>query len=784
MKFDLNLFTIVMLVGPSRSGKTTFAQALSNALAAYAGVRVAHLSSDAYRRMLAGDLADDDERLAEVSAGAFAMLNAELEARMRWPVNTEVIVLDTTAMNEAFRDSVRELAKKHHYRVDLVVFDYSHGDYLKGAEGQPASRRVVLDHAKRMKEDVLPNLKRKQYHRCTSVRRRNQDGWSGMTVNLMDYGLFQETYWDNNQPVAFIGDVHEAVGPFEALLAKLPTDVLRIQLGDWIDKGEQVELTIQVMERFVADGGRLILGNHENYVAKRLRGELEENADLEATYFTSLKVLGKNAELAERFLALAAQALPFVVLRGTGGRTLYVSHAPAPTRHLGKLDAESLTAQRNYRMTSETSEELQERLATLGAIGRNEPLHVFGHLAHQSRVFQRGRVFLDTGSVYGHRLSALVVYPGKAAELVQVTGEKRAEGTLYSLDAAKPVVTPVASSPAEQVFVDRFVESGARFLSGTIAPAPATETALEAPEAALATLKEHGVSRCIVEPKYMGSRAQVYLFRGAPERSFAISRKGFVIRSPEVKPVLQEVYDEFVAKDFWRETLILDGELMPWRAIGGQLIDSEFERYGAAVDAEVSMLANDPVFQAFAVGAEFRAPARVEGLQVFREQVALYGAEGTPHYKPFTVLAADGDDWLGRDQAEVFPLVAPNEPYLVLELGAADAQAQLVQFFQTLTQDEKMEGVVIKPCVFEDNMIPFMKVRNERYLHIIYGYDYQLRYAGMCAKKRIGRKLQVSRKEFFLGRAMLKAQDENTLRSAILQMQGEVAREATLDPRL
>ena len=129
-------------------------------------------------------------------------------------------------------------------------------------------------------------------------------------------------------------------------------------------------------------------------------------------------------------------------------------------------------------------------------------------------------------------------------------------------------------------------------------------------------------------------------------------------------------------------------------------------------------------------------------------------------------------------------MVAPNEPYLVLELGAADAQAQLVQFFQTLTQDEKMEGVVIKPCVFEDNMIPFMKVRNERYLHIIYGYDYQLRYAGMCAKKRIGRKLQVSRKEFFLGRAMLKAQDENTLRSAILQMQGEVAREATLDPRL
>lgn len=73
MHFDINLFTLVMLVGPSRSGKSTFAQALSAALSAYAGVRVAHLSSDAYRRQLAGDLEDDDTRLAEVSAGAFAM---------------------------------------------------------------------------------------------------------------------------------------------------------------------------------------------------------------------------------------------------------------------------------------------------------------------------------------------------------------------------------------------------------------------------------------------------------------------------------------------------------------------------------------------------------------------------------------------------------------------------------------------------------------------------------------------------------------------------------------
>ncbi len=785
MHFDINLFTLVMLVGPSRSGKSTFAQALSAALSAYAGVRVAHLSSDAYRRQLAGDLEDDDTRLAEVSAGAFAMLNAELEARMTWPMNTEVIVLDTTAMNEAFRDQVRELAKKHQYRVDLVVFDYSHGDYLKGADDTHAARKVILEHAKRMKEDVLPNLKRKQYHRTVNIRKRNTDHWAAMTVSVLDYDLFRQTYWDNNQTVSLIGDVHEAVKPFEALLAKLPESGVRLQLGDWIDKGEQVAEAIEAMERFVAAGGRMLMGNHENYVAKRVQGQLDANPDLEAAYFTSLKVLLQDANLAERFLALVAQALPFVVLRGSAGRTVYISHAPAPTKHLGKLDADSLAAQRNYRMTSESSEELQEKLAALGTIGRNEPLHVFGHLAHKSRVFQRGRVFLDTGSVYGHQLSALVLVPGKAPELVQVAGERRAEGAVYDLEVRKaPAAEELKVSPAEQVFMDRFVASGARYLSGTIAPAPATETELESPAAALDTMRQYGVTRAIVQPKYMGSRAQVYLFRGKPEQSFAISRKGFVIKAPEVQPVLQAVYAQFEAQDFWQDSLILDGELMPWRAIGGSLIDSEFERYGAAATAEVSELANDPVFQGFAIGAGHQTERRMEGLAIFKEQVALYGQAGDPHYKPFTVLAADGKDWTERDQAEVFSLVAPTEPCLVLDLTAPDANAQLAGFFERLTQSDQMEGVVIKPCVFEKDMVPFMKVRNERYLHIIYGYDYQLRYAGMCANKRIQRKLSVSRKEYFLGRDMLRAPDEASLRLALLRMQGEVAREATLDPRL
>ncbi|GJM70541.1 hypothetical protein HMSSN036_27570 [Paenibacillus macerans] len=62
---------------------------------------------------------------------------------------------------------------------------------------------------------------------------------------------------------------------------------------------------------------------------------------------------------------------------------------------------------------------------------------------------------------------------------------------------------------------------------------------------------------------------------------------------------------------------------------------------------------------------------------------------------------------------------------LLLDLSDPDCMAQAERYFAKLTLEQHMEGVVIKPEVWNGKTVPYMKVRNPEYLSIIYGYDYK-----------------------------------------------------------
>lgn len=790
MKLTLNLHTVILLAGPTGCGKTEFARALqANLRAAAPELRVAHISSDAIRERLAGPLDSFDARMSEVSAPAFTLLRTELTAHLTWPVNTEVVIVDTTGMNDAFRQEVRLLASESNYQTALVVFNFSHRDYLAVAEQFPERKRTLLEHIDRFKKSVLPSLHRKHYHQSVTIKERNTDFWADLSVEIPERALFQRCVWRRDEaPVAAIGDVHESVAAFTALLAQLPAGSRRLQLGDWLDKGGDTAAMVTAMEAFVAAGGEFLVGNHEAYVVKRLNGKIEApEADVEARYFTSLAALQADSALAERFLRLMDKALPFVVLQGGVARSAYFTHAPCEPKYLGKLDDYSQRMQRNWRVVADDSATLQAKLAELPPLGGNLPMHVFGHIAHRSRVHQYGRVFLDTGAVNGGPLSAMLFTADGRTRLVQVPSEAKVPDPLFELAAPEARGNAAAKlrlAPHQQIFVKRFVESGARFISGTIAPAPAADGQLESARAALATLRQADIAEVVVQPKYMGSRCQVYLFRGAPEKTFATTRNGYVVRDEALAPVWAAVHARFAALPFWQDTLILDGELLPWRALGGRLIDQSFVRYGAAAKAELDLLAADPVFAGFALGQAYELPRRQQAMATFEDQVALFGAEGDPTYQPFAILAIDGVSQLFGDQLEQFQTVAPDAPVLSLRLDDPTADNRLVAFFTTLTEDARMEGVVIKPRHPDPTKPPALKVRNENYLHIIYGYDYHLRYETLCQKKRIGKKMALSQSEYRLGHRMLSAPDEATLCQALLQMLGEVDKEGALDPRL
>ena len=273
------------------------------------------------------------------------------------------------------------------------------------------------------------------------------------------------------------------------------------------------------------------------------------------------------------------------------------------------------------------------------------------------------------------------------------------------------------------------------------------------------------------------------------------------------------------------ELIIIDAELMPWSALGRGLIDSHFLPIASALETETSFLKstgfedmlNDfynvdfkesnfeelskkkskkELAEIFGSAKErsFRAihefmptfeslAEQEEAMLVYKEQMELYGQDGTIHVKPFSILKVvyiDGAEktFFEDSNIEIFDKVSDdaycvvdfernsinfhsnkeddNRAVLISNDGNLFAQAKV--FFDEITMNGKMEGVVIKPeKVYNPGVAPYMKVRNPRYLSIIMGPDYRKlsKLARLISRKSISKKLKISISEFEIGKKML-----------------------------
>jgi len=329
-----------------------------------------------------------------------------------------------------------------------------------------------------------------------------------------------------------------------------------------------------------------------------------------------------------------------------------------------------------------------------------------------------------------------------------------------------------------------------RYISGTMAPAPSTETELESLAAGLEYFRKKGVTRVVLQPKYMGSRAQTYLYKGEDiVRSYATSRRGWKIGHveglDEHLAAMAKTYAEKVPG--WERELILDNELMPWHTLGAGLIEKEFTPYCELVSRHLSTLAGDKVFQSFELGKEYNVPARLEAAEHFDEVLGWFAGEGPIEFKPFNILSVDGKT-LTDPYDDLFAAVNDDDQ-CVVQLNDSVSVTKGHEFFKALTVDRHMEGVVIKPLAGEDgamdNVVPYMKVRSEDYLVLVYGYDYKFpqRYARLCRQKNISGKAAISLREHKLAQEMLSADGDRRLEISV-KLIGEINREAELDPRL
>jgi protein phosphatase len=219
-----------------------------------------------------------------------------------------------------------------------------------------------------------------------------------------------------------IGDVHGCRDELVELLRRLgysvegdsvraPQGRTAILLGDLVNKGPDVPGVLRLAMAAVADGAALAVpGNHDLVLTDHLRGIEFEYPEELAESLTQLgaEPASFSEEVIEFFDALPRR------LTLDGGR-LVVAHAGLPEEYHG---SESEEADRfavfGRRVPDADGRMVRYRWA---ADYRGEPLVVFGHYATPDAEWLNNTVCIDTGCIYGGRLTALR-YP--ELELVSV----------------------------------------------------------------------------------------------------------------------------------------------------------------------------------------------------------------------------------------------------------------------------------------------------------------------------------------------------------------------------
>ena len=350
--------------------------------------------------------------------------------------------------------------------------------------------------------------------------------------------------------------------------------------------------------------------------------------------------------------------------------------------------------------------------------------------------------------------------------------------------------------------IDWFCANRINAFSPTISPAPKSvkRNEIESIYEGVRYFFERGVTEIVVQRKYMGSYCDVYLQKNLDETYF-VSRNGYLITHIELDRAKQACSDLHNRFDWTNlQTVIIQSEMMPWSALGQSLIDHEFGGYLKAhqnhcrhltqsgLYAKIAAVKQSQPYRAYMeyrnshTGRELKNqfPAHMirqyESLTAFKTldltdykkyidiyalQLAHFGQTGDIYFKPFNILKKvfdDGSELIVNDNLSYREI--NDDEYLHLPIGNEEEMNCSVEktynwFAQLTTENE--EGIVIKPRqAFVKNLPPAFKVRNNQYLVMIYGVDFQINYDYNLQKRKITRKLECSINDWMLNLEILK----------------------------
>ncbi|GGY24773.1 polynucleotide kinase-phosphatase [Streptomyces djakartensis] len=605
--------SLVVLVGASGSGKSTFARRH------FKPTEI--ISSDFCR-----GLVSDDENDQSATKDAFDVLHYIAGKRLAAGRRT---VVDATSVQSDARRQLIDLAKRYDVLPIAIVLDVPEAVCAErnAARGDRADmpRRVIQRHTRELRRS-LRHLEREGF-RKVHVLRGVEDVENATVVTEKRFNDLTHL----TGPFDIIGDIHGCSAELETLLGKLgytdgahPEGRTAVFVGDLVDRGPDSPGVLRRVMSMVKSGNALCVpGNHENKFGRHLKGRKVQHTHGLAE--TIEQMAGESEEFAAEVRQFIDGLVSHYVL--DGGR-LVVCHAGLPEKYHGRTSGRVRSHALYGDTTGETDEFGLPVRYPWAEEYRGRAAVVYGHTPVPEATWLNNTICLDTGAVFGGKLTALrwperelvdvpaerVWYEparplrseapgghdGRPLDLADVHGRRVVETRHQGRISIREENAAAALEVMSRFAVDPRLLP---YLPPTMAPSATSQLDgyLEHPAEAFAQYARDGVARVVCEEKHMGSRAVALVCRDADaaRRRFGVdgptgtlyTRTGrpFLDDDTLTEQILDRVRTAVGEAGLWGELetdwLLLDAELMPWSLKASGLLRSQYAAVGAASGA-------------------------------------------------------------------------------------------------------------------------------------------------------------------------------------------------------
>ncbi len=760
MKLKIPELSLVVLIGATSSGKSTFARRH------FKSTEI--LSSDFCRGILA-----DDENDQSITNEAFELLHYIAAKRIK---SGRLTVIDATNVQRESRQPLVQLAREFHVLPVAIVVN-------------PPEKILIERHNERTDRDFGAHVIRQQTQNLRrSVKGLQREGFRHVfNLNSIEeiesVEVERQPLWNNRKgetgPFDIIGDVHGCFDELCELLEKLEYKITRkpdgffdvqnpphrkvVFVGDLVDRGKNSPDVLRLVMSMARDEKALCVpGNHDAKLYKYLSGrQVTVSHGLAETIEQLEAETGEFKKDAAGFIDSLVSHYVF-----DDGK-LVVAHAGLKENLQGRGSGKV----RDFALYGETTGETDEFGLPVrynwAADYRGKGTVVYGHVPTPEAEWVNNTICIDTGCVFGGKLTALR-YPER--ELVSVHAKEvyyepvkplfnQPETTKLSAQHELDDVLDLADVCGKRIVETRLLknitireENGSAalevmsrfaanpkwlaYLPPTMSPSETSraEGFLEYPTEAFDYFRKQNVAQVVCQEKHMGSRAIVVVCRSeevARDR-FGVINEGIGICTTRTGRRFfddSQMETEFLERiryaadksNFWDELetdwFILDCELMPWSVKAQELIRQQYAAVGAASRASLSdtvgalqkTAAQNPEAEVLLARFEDRLQAAEKYVAAYRRYCWTVESVADLRLAPFHLLATEGATYFGKNyvwQMETLgKLCAADDAlllatdYKIITLTDEESVADGTNWWLEMTQ-KGGEGMVVKPLDF------------------------------------------------------------------------------------